>query len=210
MTWHCGSTGGQASIAVATVKPITFSAKDHGADACADLAPTLRAMGHANSHANGGGQMAVAIYGRVPDGSAQVVGALACNTGPNGHDAGNFACNQAVDAGHVLPVMVQAATYTTKLHNTKSNNAGKLFEERTTALDANSPPPALLTSSQVRRLLPEECESLMGFPRKYTAIPWRGKTAIECPDGPRYRALGNSWAVPVVAWIGKRIAGASA
>ena len=44
----------------------------------------------------------------------------------------------------------------------------------------------------------------------YTAIPWRGKPADQCPDGPRYRALGNSWAVPVVAWIGKRIAGASA
>ena len=77
--------------------------------------------------------------------------------------------------------------------------------ERTTALDANSPPPALLTSSQVRRLLPEECESLMGFPRKYTAIPWRGKPASDCPDGPRFKALGNSWAVPVAAWIGARI-----
>ena len=65
-------------------------------------------------------------------------------------------------------------------------------------------------SEAVRRLTVEECEALQGFPRKYTAIPWRGKTASECPDGPRYRALGNSWAVPVVAWIGKRIAGASA
>ena len=58
---------------------------------------------------------------------------------------------------------------------------------------------------QVRRLTVEECEFLQGFPRGYTAIPWRKKPASECPDGPRYKALGNSWAVPVVRWIGRRI-----
>lgn len=58
---------------------------------------------------------------------------------------------------------------------------------------------------QVRRLTPTECERLQGFPDGYTAIPWRGKSADECPDGPRYKALGNSWAVPVVRWIGDRI-----
>ena len=50
--------------------------------------------------------------------------------------------------------------------------------------------------------MPEECEALQGFPRGYTGIPWRGKPAAV---GPRYRAIGNSWAVPVVAWIGARI-----
>ena len=59
---------------------------------------------------------------------------------------------------------------------------------------------------QVRRLTPVECERLQGFPDGYTAIPWRKKPASECPDGPRYKALGNSWAVPVVRWIGRRIA----
>lgn len=129
----------------------------------------------------------------VLTGESEVVGALACNTGPNGHDAGNFACNQAVDAGHVLPVVA---------------------------------PPAF----QVRRLTPVECERLMGFPDDYTNIPWnaakeaarkgisyeailalrgmtlRGPNLDQCPDGPRYKALGNSWAVPVVSWIGRRIA----
>jgi DNA (cytosine-5)-methyltransferase 1 len=57
----------------------------------------------------------------------------------------------------------------------------------------------------VRRLTPNECESLQGVPQNYTRIPWRGKPAEQCPDGPRYKALGNSWAVPVVAWIGRRI-----
>lgn len=64
---------------------------------------------------------------------------------------------------------------------------------------------AVATGMQVRRLTPEECEGLQGFPRSYTAIPWRGKPAEQCPDGPRYKALGNSWAVPNVTWIGRRI-----
>lgn len=64
------------------------------------------------------------------------------------------------------------------------------------------------SSMQVRRLTPVECERLQGFPDGYTNIPWRGKS--ESPDGPRYKALGNSWAVPVVRWIGGRIANALA
>ena len=57
---------------------------------------------------------------------------------------------------------------------------------------------------QVRRLTPVECERLQGFPDGYTNIPWRKKP--EAPDGPRYKALGNSMAVPCMAWIGQRIA----
>lgn len=60
-------------------------------------------------------------------------------------------------------------------------------------------------SMTVRRLTPTECERLMGFPDDYTLIPWRGKPAEQCPDGHRYRGLGNSMAVPVVQWIGARI-----
>lgn len=57
----------------------------------------------------------------------------------------------------------------------------------------------------VRRLTPRECERLQGFPDDYTMIHWRGKHAEWCPDGPRYKALGNSWAVPNVRWIFRRI-----
>lgn len=64
---------------------------------------------------------------------------------------------------------------------------------------------ALGPQMQVRRLTPVECERLQGFPDHYTRIPWRGKPADQCPDGPRYKALGNSWAVPVVRYIGERI-----
>ncbi|WP_418250201.1 phage N-6-adenine-methyltransferase [Enterobacter hormaechei] len=61
---------------------------------------------------------------------------------------------------------------------------------------------------QVRRLTPIECERLQGFPDDHTLIGWRGKDAAECPDGPRYKAIGNSMAVPVMRWIGERIAAA--
>ncbi len=58
------------------------------------------------------------------------------------------------------------------------------------------------TSMAVRRLTPVECERLQGFPDGYTDIKLKGKPT---PDGPRYKALGNSMAVPVMRWIGQRI-----
>lgn len=61
------------------------------------------------------------------------------------------------------------------------------------------------TASAVRRLTPRECERLQGFPDDFTRIPYRNKPAEQCPDGPRYKALGNSMAVPVMRWIGERI-----
>lgn len=63
-------------------------------------------------------------------------------------------------------------------------------------------------SMSVRRLTPIECERLQGFPDNHTMISWRGKDADECPDEPRYKAIGNSMAVPVMRWIGVRIAAA--
>lgn len=82
------------------------------------------------------------------------------------------------------------SAYGTKWNGNASADNGSLFAAQ---------------AMQVRRLTPVECERLQGFPDHYTAIPWRGKSASECPDGPRYKALGNSWAVPVVRWIGERI-----
>jgi len=60
-------------------------------------------------------------------------------------------------------------------------------------------------SLQVRRLTPVECERLQGMPDNHTRIPWRNKPAEDCPNGPRYKAIGNSMAVPVMRWIGERI-----
>jgi site-specific DNA-cytosine methylase len=65
---------------------------------------------------------------------------------------------------------------------------------------------AVAQSMTVRRLTPRECERLQGFPDDWTMIPYRGKSPEDCPDGPRYKALGNSMACNCMAWIGERIA----
>ncbi|WP_368994559.1 Dam family site-specific DNA-(adenine-N6)-methyltransferase [Citrobacter freundii] len=74
--------------------------------------------------------------------------------------------------------------------------------------DSRSSADVVQYGMQVRRLTPVECERLQGFPDNHTMISWRGKDADECPDGPRYKAIGNSMAVPVMRWIGERIAAA--
>ena len=60
-------------------------------------------------------------------------------------------------------------------------------------------------NATVRRLLPVECERLMGFPDNHTRIPWKGKPEEQCPDSPRYKACGNSMCVNVMRWLGERI-----
>lgn len=64
---------------------------------------------------------------------------------------------------------------------------------------------AVVQPMSVRRLTPTECERLQGFPDGWTQIVWNGKPASDCPDGPRYKALGNSMACNVMRWIGRRI-----
>jgi site-specific DNA-cytosine methylase len=64
----------------------------------------------------------------------------------------------------------------------------------------------VLTPMAVRRLTPVECERLQGFPDNWSRISWKGKPEDQCPDGPRYKACGNSMAVPCMRWIGQRIA----
>ena len=151
---------------------VAFSCKDHGADA-GELAPTLRAMGHGASHANAGGQVAVAFD----------------------------ACGSTLDAGDVFPTL-------------RKREGG-----------ASGHGAAVAASSAVRRLTPRECERLQGFPDDYTRIPLptkarkqrkretsaayaeylRRREERHAADGPRYKALGNSMAVPVMRWIGERI-----
>ena len=87
----------------------------------------------------------------------------------------------------------------------QSGGDARGLDPRPTAQLQRSQVPAVATSMQVRRLTPTECERLQGFPDGHTRIPWRNKPASECPDGPRYKALGNSMAVPVMRWIGERI-----
>lgn len=90
----------------------------------------------------------------------------------------------------------------------QSSQSGVRLANTHATLDANNGPRrhnGVLVRSAVRRLTPVECERLQGFPDNFTAIPWKKKGPEQCPDGPRYKALGNSMAVPVMRWIGERI-----
>lgn len=137
---------------------IAFSCKDYGADATDEGAtPTLRAMGFDRSHANAGGQLAVAQ-------------SMAFQVSESGVRAGDV--HATLDA-----------------NNGPRRHNGVFF----------GGPAAWV----VRRLTPRECERLQGFSDDYTLVPWRGGLL---PDGPRYKALGNSMAVNVMRWIGHRIA----
>ena len=91
----------------------------------------------------------------------------------------------------------------------QASQSGVRLNETAGTLDANYGPRrhnGVMTNMAVRRLTPVECERLQGFPDSYTMIPWKKKPADQCPDGPRYKALGNSMAVPCMRWIGRRIA----
>lgn len=106
-----------------------------------------------------------------------------------------------------------AVAYT--LHGTPATN---IMTQKETAQCLRARAPGMIENSSstvvlsglVRRLTPIECEILQGFPDNHTQIPYRNKSADQCPDGPRYAACGNSMAVPVMRWIGKRIANAVA
>ncbi len=124
-------------------------------------------------------------------GSTSVAGTLAANGGGLNRPAGN--CNE-VD--FCVPVVTMA-------HG--QANAEIREDSRSPTLTCIHEAPIVAQPMQVRRLTPVECERLQGFPDGYTMIPWKKKPAEDCPDGPRYKALGNSMAVPVMRWIGERI-----
>ena len=126
--------------------------------------------------------------------SAKDHGADASDISPTlrsgGHDASHA-------NGGVMPAVAFADCFNGEVTGDIAPTMG------TRGSSSNSSGPTLIQRSAVRRLTPRECERLQGFPDDYTLIPYRGKDAA---DGPRYKALGNSMAVPVMAYIGRRIA----
>ena len=169
-----------------TTQAVAFSAKDYGADA-SDLAPTLRGMGHDASHANGGGQVAIA-FAQNQSGdvlSGEVMQSLGTNANATGRNAANV-----------------AVAWTGEL-NASTDIAGTMQRGG----EGGRADGVMTPQMAVRRLTPRECERLQGFPNDYTLIEYRGKLAA---DGPRYKALGNSMAVPVMRWLGQRIAAVDA
>ena len=182
-----GARSGDSKDELIVPVPIAFPARLSGTQ-CASAENVAPSMGAKNPTAVA---LSVALRGRDGGATAELGDEVA-------------GCLRASSGGGDKPhAMVPA--YTTKLHNTQSNQAGKVYEEYATSLDRSSPPPALLTVMQVRRLTPVEGERLQGFPDNYTAIPWRKKPANQCPDGHRYKAIGNSWATTNARWIGERI-----
>ena len=102
-------------------------------------------------------------------------------------------------------------TYVLKIRQGKPGGGkGPLFDKELSYTLATGQDQTLFDGTQgnyiVRRLTPKECERLQGFPDDWTKVPYRGKTVDECPDGSRYKAMGNSMAVPVMRWLGERIA----
>lgn len=149
-----GSNGGRSGMGAGA---IAFSCKDSAADSGPVSLP-LRALNHHNSHANAGGQVAVAF---AENSRAEV---RLC--GGDGATAPQLNCG-----------------------------GGKIGQGV----------PGIATAMSVRRITPLEAERLQGFPDGWTKVPYRGRPAEKCPDGPRYRALGNAMAVNCMRWIGERI-----
>lgn len=165
---------------------IAFSYKDNGADATPDLSPTIRAGNHDKSHANSGQPPAIAYA---------------------------FKAGQGAKAGGIGYAEEQSPTLTS-------------------ASSGTNLAPTVMHGVAVRRLTPRECERLQGFPDDFTLIEYGRKVSAEkmerdyakylmrggkltfeeccgrAADGPRYKAIGNSMAVPVMRWIGERIAAA--
>lgn len=116
------------------------------------------------------------------------------------------------DKSHANSGQPPAIAYAFKAgQGAKAGGIGYAEEQSPTLTSASSGTnlaPAVMHGVAVRRLTPIERERLQGFPDNHTLIGWRGKNADECPDGPRYKAIGNSIAVPVMRWIGERIAAA--
>ncbi|EBB3994355.1 Dam family site-specific DNA-(adenine-N6)-methyltransferase [Salmonella enterica] len=116
------------------------------------------------------------------------------------------------DTSHANGGQPPAIAYAFKAgQGAKAGGIGFAEEQAPTLTSADSGTnlaPAIMQGIAVRRLTPIECERLQGFADNHTLISWRGKNAADCPDGPRYKAIGNSMAVPVMRWIGKRIAAA--
>lgn len=127
-----------------------------------------------------------------------------CATGERTHcltaSAGKMASED--ETGRGVPIVNQP--YTASSFGQYVRGVGTV---RASGGDLGGGSETLLTQSMaVRRLTPRECERLQGFPDDWSLIPWKGKPVDQCPDGPRYKACGNSMAVPVMRWIGSRIA----
>lgn len=161
---------------------IGFYANDSGNDASAEIAPTLRSMGE-----GGGNHPAIAFD------TTQVTSRT------------NRSNPQPGDPCHTLAKGAQPPAIAFRASGQDGFTPDSITPPLTESDGGGTVPTVAFHASHtmaVRRLTPLECERLQGFPDGFTAIPYKGKPAA---DSPRYKALGNSMAVPVIAHIGERI-----
>lgn len=204
--------GGQVAIAY-SIMPQN-SGKDYKARPV-EVAQPVMAGGPVGGNQGGDYVLTLAIRGRGDghnlewrdDGTANAI--LTPNGGRAGMGVGAVAFDlaqitSAANRTRVGPEL-PASTLNAKgdMHVAFNTRQDPIYGDHAQRQGAKDNGHGLLTGSAVRRLTPRECERLQGFPDDYTLIPWRKGLA---PDGPRYKALGNSMAVPVMAWIGARIA----
>ena len=163
------------------------SCKDHGADASTGAAPTMRAMGHSGSHANAGGQLAVAFDLRGREGGAMPEGP---------HDTANIRAASGGSSRSYVAFDVK--------NGLAPHGSAQVSDVGFPLKSSDHKDPQIVSNAYaVRRLTPTECERLQGFPDGWTLVPHtHGKPAA---DGPRYKALGNSMAGNCMSWIGERI-----
>ena len=190
---------------------IAFTAQGCGADATTNHAPTLRAGGHRLSHANAGVVPAIAFAQnsrgelRLESGHGQLAGTLSTGGGKPGQ--GRPMVIGVALRGRTEGLAAELGDGVSTALRTSSGGADKPHVlapdfEAHFRYDWNDPGPGDWSQWRVRRLMPVECERLQGMPDDYTLVPYRGKPAA---DAPRYKAIGNSMAVPCVAWLGQRL-----
>ncbi|HHN5367832.1 TPA: Dam family site-specific DNA-(adenine-N6)-methyltransferase [Escherichia coli] len=202
---------------------IAFSYKDHGQDVSNNISPTLRAGNSDTANANSGQPPAIAYCLQ----HAQI--GRADNAGPQGkgwQENVGFTLDSRTSADAV------ACIHSVSLRGREGGGTAELGGDVATCLRASAgggDKPHVLNNMSIRRLTPRECERLQGFPDDYTLVPFgrgvrpekmdrdfakylmRGghMTFEDCcraaADGHRYKAIGNSMAVPVMRWIGSRI-----
>ncbi len=214
-TLTAGGTGERGHLDPVNGTLIAFSVKDHGADS-GELSPTLRAGNHDTSHANGGVMPAVCIS-ENQRGEVRVSDvAPSLNEGGGKPGQGYpavFGLNHRQDpvswANDVGPLDTSDSgshAVSVALRGRNGGATAELGGDVSMALRSGGggggDKAHTLLQSGVRRLTPRECERLQGFPDDYTAVTYNKKPSA---DGPRYKAIGNSMAVPVVRWILERI-----
>ena len=178
----------------------------------ADTASTLNAsfgdkQGLEDQHINSGAPLFVPAHEKVGTLTASYgMGGVDIETKPVVFGAQNSSKQGLSASTEVSPTLDTSNTPAVATHSVAgtmlSRNASGGFSN---SIDHAAAGYMAMQDMKVRRLTPKECERLQGFPDNFTQIPYRNKNAEQCPDGPRYKALGNSMAVPVMRWIGERI-----